>query len=609
MKVNVSQPIKQFLKQRERKIVLLWIFSIGWIGLIAWFGFFWKLGAVGLVDETEPLFAEAARQMLVRDDWITPYFNEATRFDKPPLIYWLMAIAYRIFGVNEFSVRLPSALAAIAITIMGFYVLRRFGRHPQPAIASGDSSESLVSAVISPGSIQPWLTAWIGVAAIAINVQTIAWSRIGVSDMLLSGCMGTALLTFFCGYTQPHRPSAQARWYVAFYTLIGLAVLAKGPVGLVLPGLIIGIFLLYVGNFRTVLRELRLGYGIAILSIVTLPWYVAVTWRNGEDFLEDFFGYHNFERFTSVVNHHAAPWYFYFIVVLVGFLPWSIYLPVAIAKTRFWQRQQWQQQPRHQQLSLFALVWLVVIFGFFTIAVTKLPSYVIPLIPAAAILVALFWSNEITQPSADMGIWISSWVQIGAAVLLSAAVYYSPRWMGDDLTMPDFPQLIQQSSILTWGSIIWFVVAVVSGLLLIIQQERWLWSISLIGFAVFLAVSIMPTMIIVDNQRQLPLRELSQRLARVQQPNEEIVMTGFAKPSVVFYSQRPVTYRFSPKAALEHLRDRAFETGVPSGLLLGHPDEIQAAGLRPRQYRRLDVSGTYELVRVRFPRAKQKTKT
>ena len=101
------------------------LLSILWLFAIAWVGFLWNLGNIGLVDETEPLFAEAARQMTVTGDWITPYFNGETRFDKPPLIYWLMAVAYRTLGVNEWAVRLPSALCAIGLTCLGFYTLTR----------------------------------------------------------------------------------------------------------------------------------------------------------------------------------------------------------------------------------------------------------------------------------------------------------------------------------------------------------------------------------------------------------------------------------------------------------------------------------------------------
>ncbi|MGI0489874.1 ArnT family glycosyltransferase, partial [Pantanalinema rosaneae CENA516] len=103
-----------------------------WVLVISGLMLFWNLGNIGLIDETEPLFAEAARQMTVTGDWITPYFNGDTRFDKPPLIYWLMAIAYKLFGVNEWSARLPSALAALALTGISGYTLWHFGQ-PSPS--------------------------------------------------------------------------------------------------------------------------------------------------------------------------------------------------------------------------------------------------------------------------------------------------------------------------------------------------------------------------------------------------------------------------------------------------------------------------------------------
>jgi 4-amino-4-deoxy-L-arabinose transferase-like glycosyltransferase len=250
----------------------------------------------------------------------------------------------------------------------------------------------------------------------ALNIETIAWARIGVSDMLLTGCMGAALLAFFLGYIQQDpltndssNPNSNSNakkattnlWYLAFYIFIALAILAKGPVGIVLPGLIILLFLLYVGQglgqFWSVIQEMKPIRGLLIILAIALPWYLFVTWANGEAYLNSFFGYHNFERFTNVVNKHSAPWYFYFIVVLMGFAPWSLYLPVAIARLKWWQRNYWQRQPRIQHLGLFALAWFVGIFGFFTVAATKLPSYVLPLMPAAAILVALLFTSNYPQ--------------------------------------------------------------------------------------------------------------------------------------------------------------------------------------------------------------------
>lgn len=116
MKLSFARGFDDWLRNITQRPVIAWTLAIGWLLLIGWLAFFWNLGNIGLIDETEPLFVEAARQMTVTGDWITPYFNGATRFDKPPLIYWLMAIAYESFGVNEWAARLPSALAGLVIT-------------------------------------------------------------------------------------------------------------------------------------------------------------------------------------------------------------------------------------------------------------------------------------------------------------------------------------------------------------------------------------------------------------------------------------------------------------------------------------------------------------
>ena len=424
----MKEVIKNLSKFRNRplakpsKRIAPVLLSLLWLCAIAWVAFLWNLGNIGLVDETEPLFAEAARQMTVTGDWITPYFNGETRFDKPPLIYWLMAVAYRTLGVNEWAVRLPSALCAIALTGLGFYTLSKESGIRNQESGRGNEEEGIrkreqetenQNSKLKSSRLPIFLsTPWIGAALIALNPQTIAWGRTGVSDMLLVGCMCSALLAFFLGYTlEEHRQQAEFstvsasrfpnKWYLTFYVLIALAILAKGPVGIVIPALIVGSFSLYLGNFRQLWREMRPVSGISIVLAIALPWFILVTLANGQTYIDSFFGYHNFQRFTQVVNRHSAPWYFYFFVVLVGFAPWSIYLPAAIARTRFWQRSYWRRQPRSAQLSLFAFFWFACIFGFFTISVTKLPSYVLPLLPAAAILVTLLWGDIVGRQSSS----------------------------------------------------------------------------------------------------------------------------------------------------------------------------------------------------------------
>lgn len=589
MKSRTNRPIAQrvapLLAQLEKYPLLMKALAALWIalivGVVAWF----RLGGIGLIDETEPLFAEAARQMTVTGDWITPYFNGATRFDKPPLVYWLMAIAYQVVGVNEWSARFPSALAITVLTMAGFYTLHRFGV-PRPADGAKPQ-----------GSV--WLSALIGSAAIALNPQTFLWSRTGVSDMLLSGCMGVALCAFFCGYAQPAKPNIQARWYLAFYIFSALAVLTKGPVGIVLPGLIIVAFLLYMGNFRAVLQEMRLLRGTLLFLLITLPWYIAVIWINGEAYINSFFGYHNLERFTRVVNNHSAPWYFYFVVVLLGFLPWSVHLPVAIARLRFWQLRYWRQQPRSTHLGLFALAWFVVIFGFFTIAVTKLPSYTLPLLPATGILVGLFWSDQMTRAPANRAVWISHVVNVVIFAVLAIAVYLSPNWLGNDPEMPNLAVLVRQSGLIWWSIIVWAIMAIGGLVLVLRRQGRWLWALNLIGLAAFILIGLIPAGMIIDSQRQLPLRQLAETIVQVQYPNEPVVMIGFSKPSLVFYTQRPITYFSDIDKVKRDLRRFARQNReADSLLLLGRSVKIREAELPPEEYQVIDQAGVYQLVRM-----------
>ncbi|WP_442922662.1 ArnT family glycosyltransferase [Microcoleus sp. ARI1-A2] len=625
------------------------LLSLLWLCAIAWVAFLWNLGNIGLVDETEPLFAEAARQMTVTGDWITPYFNGETRFDKPPLIYWLMAVAYRTLGVNEWAVRLPSALCAIALTCLGFYTLSKtegFRRKKEEG-SSATSTRSDVTDVreksegifsqspnlplsqtptppLSPSPPLPLFlsTPWIGAALIALNPQTIAWGRTGVSDMLLVACMCSALLAFFLGYTLEEQrekaefPTVSAarfpnKWYLTCYVLIALAILAKGPVGIVVPALIVGSFGLYLGNFRQLWREMRPLSGILIILAIALPWYILVILANGETYIDSFFGYHNFQRFTGVVNKHSAPWYFYFFVVLVGFAPWSIYLPVAIARTRFWQRSYWRRQPRSAQLSLFALFWFACIFGFFTIAVTKLPSYVLPLLPAAAILVTLLWSDIIAgnEPKNRLaklekkpnclprGLLVTYIFNVVFLLIVAGATFYCYHWLGDDPAMPNFPQAIQESGLLIVGGAIWITAAGAIALLLWKRQQRWILVANFIGLVAFIIFGLTPAYNLVDINRQLPLRELAKVVLQQKLPGEELMMIGFWKPSLVFYTQDPVTFYRLPRGAKDYIEESNNHTS-PTIMVLGYPHKFVEFGLQPNQYQLLDSRGAYQLARV-----------
>ncbi|HEY9832605.1 MAG TPA: glycosyltransferase family 39 protein [Stenomitos sp.] len=605
MKLSFNRLITQGLKTWERHPTIPWVLSMAWILLISSLAFFWNLGNTGLLDETEPLFVEASRQMTLTGDWITPYFNGVTRFDKPPLIYWCQAISFLIFGTHEFAARLPSALAGLALTGFCFYTLRHFGipqqswKQPGQGKPRDKDIESL-----PPSQWQSWLVASLGAAMVALNPLTLFFGRTGYSDMLLSLCFAGTLLAFFLGYAQPERRKVQERWYLAFYVLSALAVLTKGPVGVVLPGLIIVAFLLYVGRLREVLGEIRPVRGGLIFLAITLPWYILVTLHNGEAYINSFFGYHNFERFTRVVNEHGGPWYQQILVMFLGFIPWSVALPAAIAPFKVFQRQRWQKSPRSTHLGLFALFWFLIVLGFFTIAVTKYFSYTLPLMPAAAILVALWWSDCIVQGhifhQTGNHLKLTSLLSIVIFSALAGATYYCPNWLNDDPSMPNLGVLIDQYHLNWVGAMIWGASAIAGILLLLRRQAYWLWGVSFLGFVAFLMFVILPALGIVDMERQLPLRQMAEAVVQVEAPGEKLMMIteGFEKPSLVFYTKQQVTFVHDSSQTISQIKKVEQKWNTDSVLLIVTRKSLKNSGLKPNQYQEIRQAGIYQLVRV-----------
>jgi 4-amino-4-deoxy-L-arabinose transferase-like glycosyltransferase len=561
---------------------ILWILSVGWILAIALLTLFWGIGDIGLIDETEPLFVEAARQMLRTGDWITPYFDGETRFDKPPLIYWLMVACFKVFGTSEWAARIPSALSALSIVLLCFYVLQRYSPRLNPNVPTKVTLYR-----------SQW-AGWLGATMLMLNLNTYFWGRTGYADMLLTACMGGSLLAFFMGYAQTENSKIQQQWYGAVYVLTALAVLTKGPIAILLPAAIIGGFTLYLGNLRKVMREMHVVRGVLGMLVLALPWYVLVTIANGEVFIDSFFGKHNLERFSSVVNQHSGPWYFHFIVILVGFLPWSAYLPAALYQTQPWRRKQWQERSRSEQLGLYATIWFAVILGFFTISVTKYFSYTLPLMPAAAILVSLLWTDDLAErPTRIPPRWdLSRWVNVALLAGFAWVLWSCAPWLARDPWMPTLGQEISVAHIPLYGGLLW-TVAAVAAVLCILTRSHGLWLVNAIAFLLFITLVLHPAISIVDQTRQLPLRELAKAAVTAQQPQQEIIMIGFRKPSLVYYTQQHVEYLENPSQLSPHL-----ERAPNNALIITTPKLLAGTGLTPQQYRILGKSGVYVLVHL-----------
>ena len=338
--------------------------------------YFYRLGTIGLIDVDEPRYTEAAREMLESNNWVVPYFNYTVRYDKPVFFYWLEALSMKVFGINEFGARLPSTILAIFTVVM----VSRFLK-----------------------SLYGNTVAITGAIILSTSFEFAALSRFSVTDMTLSCFITSSIISFFQGYSNlstSHRFFKQqitefSIWYLLGFIFLAFAVLTKGPVAIILVGLICLPFFWWIKKLEYFYKSNSFYIGAVLFILIAFPWYLAVHLQTNGDFTKEFFGLHNISRYTSVVSGHKGSAFYFIPVVLIGFLPWTFFLAQAINSVIKKGLRELLLSPK-EQLPWFCLWWFLVILLFFSFSKTKLLTYILPMFPAISILVSL-WFNEITS--------------------------------------------------------------------------------------------------------------------------------------------------------------------------------------------------------------------
>jgi 4-amino-4-deoxy-L-arabinose transferase-like glycosyltransferase len=331
--------------------------------LVAFCGFllFYGLGAFGLVGADEPRYAQVAREMLERSDWVTPTLQGKAWLEKPPLYYWEAMLAFRIAGVSDWAARLPAAFDAVLLIAAIYFFLRRF----------------------RPGS------EFDGALIAASCAGVVGFARAAATDMPLTACFTVAMLGWYAWYE-----SGSRIYLAAFYFFLALGTLAKGPVAPALGAVIIFLFVAVRRDWRAILRSLWFP-GIALYFVAALPWYIAVQSRNPE-FFRVFILEHNLARFSTGVYHHPQPFWFYLPVFLLAMMPWTLVLIVAVVG-RFrlvWPEGKEAFSSPEDSWALFLLIWMVAPIVFFSASQSKLPGYIVPAVPAGALLVAEYLAGR-----------------------------------------------------------------------------------------------------------------------------------------------------------------------------------------------------------------------
>jgi 4-amino-4-deoxy-L-arabinose transferase-like glycosyltransferase len=320
-----------------------------------------RIGGFPLQDPDEGRYAEIPREMVESGDWLTPRLNYVKYYEKPPLLYWLIAASFTVFGPEEWAGRLIPALAGLATIAMTF----AFGR-----AALGSRA------------------AWIAAAVLATSPIFFGLSQAILIDTLLTACTTATLVSFWLAH-RAERPEVRDRWVLAVAASAGLGVLAKGLVALVLPGAIALAALLVWRDFAT-LRSLVGWRPIALFLAIAAPWFLLVS-RAHPEFAYFIFVREHFERFAAEVGHPEGPLY-YVPVMLLGPLPWSLWA-IGLACSRR-GRAAFGLIPR--DVRSFLAIWAGFVLVFFTIASSKLAPYVLPAFPALALLMG-GWLDALLQ--------------------------------------------------------------------------------------------------------------------------------------------------------------------------------------------------------------------
>jgi 4-amino-4-deoxy-L-arabinose transferase-like glycosyltransferase len=346
--------MKQGTSPRTRTDLLLLVAFCGFL-------FFYGLGAFGLVGADEPRYAQVAREMLDRSDWVTPTLQGQPWLEKPVLYYWQAMMSFRAFGVTDQAARIPSAFDAALLVAAIYFFLRRF----------------------RPGSELD------GTLIVASCAGVIGLGHAAATDMPLATCFAIALLGWYAWYESGRRV-----YLAAFYIFLALGTLAKGPIALALAAVIIFLFVAVKRDWGTVLRTLWVP-GIALYVAVMLPWYIAAQLRNPE-FFRVFILEHNLARFSEDVYHHRQPFWFYLPVFLLAMMPWTIGLIFALAERvrLIWAEGKQAFSSSEDSWGLFLFIWMLVPVLFFSASQSKLPGYILPAVPAGALLVVEYLAGR-----------------------------------------------------------------------------------------------------------------------------------------------------------------------------------------------------------------------
>jgi len=487
------------------------------------------LGSIGLTDRDEGRNAEAGREMLETGDWITPTFNYEPRFYKPALVYWLMSGSYSLFGVNEFAARFHSALFGTALILVQYWF----------SVCWQAPTIGLFSALM-----------------LMLNIEMIGLNRMALTDSVLVFFTTTAQFAFWAGL----HGAGRRYWMWWFYAGMGVATLTKGPVGFIIPLITMVLYLSFTRRWGQYWRE---GYpllGTGLFLLLTLPWYGTMLAIHGSNYVT-IAKAQTVGRFMAPMEGHGFGLFFYVPVLLLGFFPWSALLPRSMydcLKTWWAVRKTGMPVPQPagsevgaapNELELFATLWVIGSFVFFTLSSTRLQHYIAPLFPAAALLAASYWYRCLVDPTTK-GVRAAIHFMMGLGFLLALGLSAIP-WIYSRLSdkmLKEFPsaELLDPSA--------WDAGPYAAALVLLIgmglvgywglQEQRRAGAFWAAGatLALVALIAVRLSLPLMNHYFIAPPQELAYAAGVNLQPSDHFVVYGSTRPSTIFYAKRQAIF-------------------------------------------------------------------
>ncbi|MBI2363793.1 MAG: glycosyltransferase family 39 protein [Deltaproteobacteria bacterium] len=473
---------------------------------------FQNLGAAHLFEPDEGRNAERARELLVLNNWAIPHENFLPALDKTIFLYWLIAIAYKLFGVSEWSARLPSALAALGCLLLVYKFARdRWGN---------------------------WVALW-STLILLTNIQFFFYSRLVIFDMTLTFLTTLALIEYSQALDTGD-PHSRPRHIVLMSAAMGLATLAKGPIGALLPAMVIFFHLLLLRRWSFLAwRNLLLG-GI-VFSAIVAPW-AGWTETKHPGYLRYFFWEENVLRFLTPHFQRGEPWYYFIIVLACGFFPWSLLLPSTIKNT-------WTKSLAKD--NLFLILWSVVPFLFFSASNSKLPHYILPIFPALSIMTGRYINAISADPGATRR-WVLClpWLALLLIVTYLIIGVYQPALLHHEIreTVTQMSVLQQTANIALILVSAWFAFSALKG--------RWQWQEQLVVYlrhclGLVLLLFCVAQMFAAASQTR-SAKTLAERASPFIRPQDQLVLYDAYLNGLPFYLrvERPIWVIWSGRSKI-----------------------------------------------------------